>query len=514
MARGVNLAFVADVTSFIAGTDDIGAALDDVVHALDDVTTEARTTATGTDAALEGIETSAKTAAEGMEADFKAAFDAVQADAKSSSVTIGTNVKHGTKEAGAATGEFRQEAKANLSEVASSFQGDFSSAADVVQGTLGGLVASFGAAGAIGLAAAGVGVGMARSLFQKSQDQADELKKRSREAIDAIAAAYVEAGGKITAATRRASLDRWYEDNRDALDKFRAAASTLDVAGGFQTLALAAQGVPSAVNDVTEALTLARVEQDQLYASGLQAGTDANSRYKELETAIQGVTEATGDQGAAFAAGTREGAEKLAIVKAMEGAEKAGTDQTKAATQAIKDQTKAQADAVGKAASYRLAQLDVTDAEVALAKAIKDRNKEGLTPQERRDNQRDLINLAATIRDSAAATQEQTGSVKDANDELATGRQKFLDLADAMGVSKQDAKDLARELGIVQDKTAEDYEIQVTASTTDAQRTMNNFLSPTQPYKIDVTINPVVDNYLLQTALNKVRANAERYLQP
>jgi len=43
---------------------------------------------------------------------------------------------------------------------------------------------------------------------------------------------------------------------------------------------------------------------------------------------------------------------------------------------------------------------------------------------------------------------------------------------------------------------------------------MNNFLSPTQPYKIDVTINPVVDNYLLQTALNKVRANAERYLQP
>jgi len=508
----VSLAFVADVTGFLRGTKDVEDALDDVIESLDDVATQSRATSSTADASLDDISASSQAAAEALEADFRGAFDAVQADARSSSSSISTHVRTGTKDAGAATGEFKQEAKANLSEVASSFQGDFTSAADVVQGTLGGLVSSFGAAGAIGLAAAGVGVGIARSLFQKSREEAAELKKASQEAIEAIAAAYVDAGGKITAASRKASLDRWFADNQKHIEGWRSAAADLGLP--FETLVEASQGSADAITQVGGALAGAQAEFDRLVASGLQAGSAENFRAHALEDAINAVTKATGDQGAAFTQGARAGAERLEIIKALGIEEDTTADATDKATDSVEAQTRAHDAAIDKATSYRLGLLDVADAEEALRQAVKDRAKEGLTPQERRDNERDLIALAGTIRDTADATKEQTGSVKEANDVVADGRQKFIDLAEAMGMSREDAKALAAELGIVQDKAAEDYEVKLTASTTDAMRTLNNFLNPAVPYVIDVKINGVVDDYAIQTAVNKVRANVERYLNP
>lgn len=175
---GINIAFVADVTSFLSGAGKSQDALEDVGDALDDVAREAQKTGQSAGDDLEkGIKGGADdstTAVGKLETSFKEMARQASRSSKDAGDDVAKNVKKGTDEGVDATGEFKDEARSNFSEVASSFTGDMDSAADLVQGTFGGLAGSI--AGPLGLAFGGLGAA-AGVFYNMWKENAEKTKQ-------------------------------------------------------------------------------------------------------------------------------------------------------------------------------------------------------------------------------------------------------------------------------------------------------------------------------------------------
>lgn len=77
MARGINLSFLADVSSFLRGTKDVEASLDRVSGSLDDLVTDANATGDRVGDAFDDAADGADAAADRMERTFRDTFDRV-----------------------------------------------------------------------------------------------------------------------------------------------------------------------------------------------------------------------------------------------------------------------------------------------------------------------------------------------------------------------------------------------------------------------------------------------------
>lgn len=193
------------------------------------------------------------------------AFDDIAKSAKSNMRTVEKSADDGFKEVGHATAEVKDEAKANLSEVTSSFQGDMTSAVDVIQGTLGGLVASLGPAGAAIAGAGALAVGTIAKLWQDSKDKAEANKQATKELFDAL----VEGQGRLQAASLQSRLEDLIGDP----DQFKELKKQADAAGvSVTTYARAVAGSIPDQQRINDQLKAAR--------DRLDATSDANTRSR------------------------------------------------------------------------------------------------------------------------------------------------------------------------------------------------------------------------------------------
>ena len=174
----IKIPFIADVTRFLSGTRDLEESLDDVADSLDDISTAGSDVDTKVGGDLKAVAQTADDSAEKIETSFREAFRAVESQGRTSSRKVKADVDDVGVKGSATMREFSQEAKANVAETVSSFNGSASSAVDAIQGTFGGLVSALGPAGLVGAAAVGVGIGLARNLFTKSQEAAEDFRER------------------------------------------------------------------------------------------------------------------------------------------------------------------------------------------------------------------------------------------------------------------------------------------------------------------------------------------------
>jgi hypothetical protein len=399
----IKIPFVADVKDFLRGTGDLEEALGDVIDALDDVTTAggdvdskvgsslddvaaaaddaagkvdtvaesldavAKADTSGVETEIEAIGKQADTTAEKVETSFSTAFDKLRTESKTATDKTKVNLRTVGDEGSSTLREFNAEAKQNVAETVSSFDGSASSAVEAVQGTFGGLVSALGPAGVVGAAFAGVGIGMARSLFAKAQERADALA----EAVAEMAGQFIELGKSALGveqvnetlkelATTAADVKFWRDDKSvTELDKLRETADKAKiswrdfargVAGDSTSLQTSYDQVIGKLKFWAEASDESRLAN--LYE--VQALEDARDKLVEMDGTLDAATVTAGSYADATADGSAA---------------------TKDSAKALKDENEKlieNADLKGEAVTTELDMLDAID---AVSKARKDNGK-------------------------------------------------------------------------------------------------------------------------------------------
>lgn len=174
----IKIPFVSDVTDFLRGTKQLEDSLDDVADSLDDISTAGDDIDTKVGGDLDDTARAADAAADKISKSFRTAFDEVEAAGRTTSTRVAGHVDDVGHRGSATLREFSSEAKQNVAETISSFDGSAASGVDAIQGTFGGLVSALGPAGIVGAAVAGVGIGLARGIFAKSQEAAAALREQ------------------------------------------------------------------------------------------------------------------------------------------------------------------------------------------------------------------------------------------------------------------------------------------------------------------------------------------------
>lgn len=312
MARGgISLSFVADVASFLKGTDDVRESLEDVVDSLSDVSDEARTTSSTTGTELDSIATEGKTAASDLETDFRRAFDQMDDDSRKAGDNVSRNVKRGTTDGIDSTAEFKQEAAANIAEAASSFEGDLTSAFDVVQSTMGGLTAALPVVGAAVTAAAAVGLGAIRGMYEKAAERRKQFKENTEKAIGELYQGLIDGQGKLDKAFMESKITEWIgsltTEETDALTKSaeRLGLTLADLAKAQAGDEVALKKYNDAVKagaELQQTWAQAAIERSHIADGAVQVDEQALNTAKEYGDAVTTVTTKLGDQSLALQA--------------------------------------------------------------------------------------------------------------------------------------------------------------------------------------------------------------------
>jgi hypothetical protein len=477
----IKIPFVADVASFLRGTSDMEAALEDVSGALDDL---ARTDATQVEDDLQGIGKAADqasqdveqlgqdlddagkgtglqraegdlkdlgaqadTTGEKIERSFSEAFDKVKAEGRTATQRVKHDLKD-TGDAGSATmSEFSQEAKQNVSETLSSFDGSASSAVDAIQGTFGGLVSALGPAGLVGAAVVAAGVGLARGLFEKSKEAAQEVA----EGVADLAGQLIELGS-LSLGTEQVNdqlkeFASTAEDGKVKLDELRLAAEKAGISATTYARGVAGDNdaLQASWDEVTGRLDeLSRSEQDLMNTRGAseQQIIDLVSSHRDEKEALGKTrdellkTDKTLDQSAETA-------------KFYGDAVKAGADATEESAEALAGENEQLRLNSGYKSDALTSELDLLDA-LDNVKKSRDENGKSLSKltDKGRDNLRAIDEARRGIIEYGDAMATQTGDTAKAT--AAMDKQEDVlvhKVAKAFGITEKQARDYIKTLG-------------------------------------------------------------------
>jgi len=490
----IRIPFLADVADFLRGTGDLETALEGVIDSLDDVSVAGDDVDQQVGQDFTGLAKTADTEADKIERSFRDAFNAVEEKSRTSTGKVSTDIRGTGEDGSQALRDFKEEAKQNVAESVSSFTGSAESAVDAVQSTFGGLVSSLGPAGVVGAAVVGVGIGLARGLFEKAQERAQQLS----EDIGTLAGELINLGlsapgaEQVTEALQELattgtvtgrSVTDWVGTPSTKLLDLRDAA--LEAGIGFDDLALGvagqAQALETALGEIAEREAAINTKIAESGASSqLVAGWYADetkalneskealqAKAEELETAAE-VTRVYEEaqrrnvdstEAVARAAEAGIGAQNDAAVAAYGHAD-ANDIQAAAAqdaadalaaknTEAIRDAelTLAASDA---AIGYEQALDDATEAIKTNGQTTKDHGETlDINSQKGRDNQTALNRLAGALRTAAEARQKDTGKITTYNRVISDNREEFIKAARAAGLTKEAAEKLATSYGLI-----------------------------------------------------------------
>ena len=443
----IKIPLVADVDKAIRGVEDVADAFDDVQDALEDVTKEAKKTEDALEEVGDGTK-KAEDASDDMARKFRTDFDKIRADAKTAGDGIGKNVKDGTSRAEQGMDDLKGEAGDTAREVGASFDGSASSIAEGFQEVAANAFTGFGPAGAAAGLAVAAGIGIAIAKLTEMAEKINEAKTAGASwatefntadmegRIDALRGAWDELGATIT------DSREWYEISQDA------AVSALD------NIAAAARGNVAGVEEFLNAFN----------------NTDPADRLAGFEDALTKVNEEIDGLGPAWKASLGGPAAEEAYVRRKETLtefrdrikdqidvqstanelEKASADAIKGTAREIDEKNEAIEESnelleenVEANRSLISAEFDLADAQKELNTAVGEGTKRGRNAKEA------LFDYSDSVLGMAKAAEEASGDQADYNEEIAQGRRKFLDAAQAMGYTRDEANLLARQMGLI-----------------------------------------------------------------
>ncbi len=268
----ISIDFLANVRSFLKGTDDAEQALDQVADTLDDIARDG-------DRSTEQLQRSFAELADRTKREMTDAASSTRRTLDSTTSAAKRNID-----------EIKNEAKQNAAETFSSFSGSAESFADGLQGTLGGLIASLPPQLAVLGAAGAIGIGLIVGELNKGQAETEQLRADTAE----LAQQYIDTGqigaewlGTIVDKLKQLATET--DDGRVSLeDLARVADSGI---GSFRDLAQAYAGNTDGLERLYRAAQRnQRALEDE--AAALDTTTAAgNKRYGELQNQL-----ALGDQ--------------------------------------------------------------------------------------------------------------------------------------------------------------------------------------------------------------------------
>lgn len=508
----IKVPFIAEVGSFIKGTTDMVRSLLDVSDSLDDIgQTDVdvsgienlgraadtaglkvtglgeeldslnRVDTSGAESELKEIGTAGDAAAEKVEQSFSAAFKSLKADGQTATQAAKADLDGVAKHGSNAADEFKSEAKQNVAESLSSFQGDASSAVDAVQSTFGGLAAALGPAGLIGASVAAAGIGLARGLFAKSKQEAEDFRNKVGDIFDELRSNE----GVLGAAFQTDSIAKLLQDT----DLFK---KTLGVDLPTATRVFGAdldtvlQGLTGNGADAADALALIKTRTDEAVAAG-QMYVDENGNVilsdDKKNEAFGRTSIALGKQTDAYGLGVTasqilaDATDDLATdtEKSTTATDK-DTTAKKAAKRSIQELAAATLAASNSAIGYEQAADDATTA------AKKNGETHDLNTQKGRDNVRALNSQAAALLALAEEHDKDGKHTKDYNKIISDNRKEFIDVAREMGYTKQGAEDLANKYGLIPKKV--DTDVSDKGSAKKVQQKIDNIKSSGVPVPI------------------------------
>lgn len=231
---------------------------------------------------------------------------------KQSSASATGDVKADLKQLGA-------EGRQNAAETFSSFDGSLESLVDGIQGTFGGIVSDLGPLGAIGGAVAAVGIGLAMSLWQQSQEDAQKL----REEVAELASELIDAGrdGSVSmgyVADKLHEIATETEEGRDNLATWKKYADDLGLP--FDKMADQLTGAVQVTREQIDALREADRQLDLADAATTNKAKAYNALITELENVRAKQEQAAAQEQAWLAAGGPEMEAKAAAISAIDAA--------------------------------------------------------------------------------------------------------------------------------------------------------------------------------------------------
>lgn len=505
MAAGINLPFFADVRNFLKGTDSIADALDDVAGSLDEIDEASKASAekagdaiaagfedgakdasraadklerdvsdnmTGIasdakkagnkagDAIVEGLK-DAGTASDKLEKKVSDSFRGIAADAKAAGDKVGKSMKDGSDRAGEGLDDMKSEAASTAKETAASFDGSADSIVGSFQEVAANAFAAFGPAGlAAGLAAA-AGIGVAMTVLQGVADEAND----TGEAVTDMATKIREAGGDMSKVDLTEGMidygfaiqdtKEWFEFFQDSAEngfeqiKKKSEEAGVSWVSAFKGTKGSAEDSRTALADVVEKLEAAR--------EGATMWVDAASGMQGIDLADQKKIDALEDLKKKFETN----------IETVERAESANRDLAAAGIKTT-EQIEAEKEAVDAANESLLAHRDALDAaagaaidadkaELDYVKTLADGNadikKNGETvdinTEKGRANRQTLLDMAGAANSLISAQIEQGDSTAAVTAKTQQARDSFIRSAQAAGYSKDEAKKLADQYGLI-----------------------------------------------------------------
>jgi hypothetical protein len=491
---GIKIPFLADVTDFLRGTKDLEEALVDVVDSLDDITTAgadvdskvgaslddvataagdasakvadlgtdlldiAKADTSKTETEIEAIGKSADTSAEKLESSFSAAFDKLRTESKTATDRAKSNIKDTGDKGSESLREFNEEAKQNVAETVSSFDGSASSGVEAIQATFGGLVASLGPAGLIGAAAAGIGIGLGRSLFAKAAEAAEALREQIGDIFDELR----ENQGVITKTFQSEAIADLLKDTKAFETSFGVDMPTAVRLFG-DDLDTVLQGLTGSSEQVAAAQDVVnQMWEDSAESGGVYVDENGNVLLSNQELA-----DSLGETGLAL----------KAHQEALDGGVTAHSVYADATDELTEATVKATTAVVAKTAAVQAdteAAIAASDAQIGYEQAVDDATeaaqKNGethdLNTQKGRDNVKALNAQASALVALALEHSNDGTKVKAYNRVIADNRAEFIKVAEKIGFTKGEAKKLATQYGLIPKKVKTDVTDDGTAEET------------------------------------------------
>jgi hypothetical protein len=492
----IKIPFLADVTAFLSGTKEVTESLEDVADSLDDISTAGADVDVKVGGDLQDVARAADDSAEKISRSFKEAFKDVEAAGRTSSKKVKADVDDVGVKGSATLREFSAEAKANVSETVSSFDGSASSAVDAVQGTFGGLVSALGPAGVVGAAVVGVGIGLARNMFGKSQEAAEAFRGRVLEIFEELRTS----AGDISPEFKSDALAGILSDAKQLREAFDVESiedfkGVLDATGlSVGQLQTYFSGLTGDAGELTSAQIL--LEQQVLALSDALLDPTASlaqqTQLREQITAIGTLKNALADQGNAYG-DARAKADLLnqlmpEVTESAKGEAQAHQDNADALV-SENEQMRIAAGLKGDAIS---SELDMRDALDNVTKARKD-NGESLSKNTHagRENLRAIKDAMEGIEDygdalvdNGAKSSTATKKMKEQEDVLVNK------VAKAFGISEAKAKEYIETLGGI--PPAKDTKVKVTDEGT-AKATQNK-IDGIEGKRVDLIVGADMSN--------------------
>lgn len=430
----INIDLVADVKGVIKGTDRISDALDDVADDLKDL---------GKDG-------------DKLEDKVSSAFKGMADNARKAGKDIGREVKDGTEKAGDGLKDMRDESVSTARESAASF-GSIEDAADSLQEILANAFAGFGPAGAAAGLAAAVGIGLAISAAQEAAETNNAAKEKAVEMIDAIA----EAGGHLVDLDVSERIKSW---GREVLEDNWMTFWANEASTKFQETAKDAETYGVSSRDAIRAAAGSAADSRKFLDATADSWQELNRKVEEGQTVTESglVTfsdsaRAAMDQRNALSDLRGQAEENIRTTEdAVEiyGLEKAAMDGTAEATERATDALQDRAAELEAAAN---AAMGADGAELnyiaTLEQSSKDiqtngRNVDAHTAAGRA-NRQTLIEMATSARTLIDAQIEQGDSTAVVAARTNDARTAFINAATAAGFTKDQAKGLADQYGLI-----------------------------------------------------------------